>query len=199
MAKHTEIKVGSRGEWVVRKNGQDVAVVVTNKSKKVGGRGYQFTVKELRDGRMVGREFTRGSGSFRRPGQPAKSFAGKKPAGSRSRPKSGGAKNVTVSSSRFDRSARAPSAPASSGLSSLRGRGRAGAPSTRTPARGRKKKEEGVRFRPPSPLAKDVMRAIERTDGSEHQIRGAVSSVLAQVSFQAYYGHFPSSPARPTW
>lgn len=204
MAGHNEIKVGSRGEWVVRKDGADVSVVVVNKVKKASGRGYEFVLKEVRDGRVSGREFTRGSGAFRKPGQPAKSFGGKRTAPPRkaavrkkaSRP---AAKHGPVEPPETARSRSRPSistpnpAPYTPALPSLRGRGRSSSRisssvATRAPAR-TPAKEEGIRFSPPSPLAKEIMRAIEKTDGSEFWIRKAFADVMARASIQQTYGH----------
>jgi hypothetical protein len=81
MASHREIKVGDT-DWVIRIAGEDVQVKILEKLKKSSGRGYEFRCKRFSNGRSVGRNLTRGSGSFRRPGQQPKAtgFAGNKPA-----------------------------------------------------------------------------------------------------------------------
>jgi hypothetical protein len=72
MASHAEIKVGDT-DWVIRMGGADVSVKILEKIKKASGRGYEFRCKRFQNGRSVGRNIVRGSGSFRRQGQPVRS------------------------------------------------------------------------------------------------------------------------------
>jgi len=77
MASHSEVAIGSVGEWVVRLEGKDVPVAVLSKTRDPSGRGYDFMLQRVgSDGQPYGRSLKRGSGALRRPGVAARAFGG---------------------------------------------------------------------------------------------------------------------------
>lgn len=77
MASHSEVAIGSVGEWVVRLEGKDVPVAVLSKTRDPSGRGYDFMLQRVgTDGQPYGRSLKRGSGALRRPGVSARAFGG---------------------------------------------------------------------------------------------------------------------------
>jgi hypothetical protein len=205
MASHTEIKVGST-EWVVRIDGEDVPVKVMEKAKKQSGRGYEFRLRRVGpDGRVFGRNLTRGSGALRRPGDPVKAFGGKSakgPAGPqkkarRAPPRRNPPKRKPAPATPSFTLPQAPNKSSSSGgsssLPSLRGRGRSSrassSPKKAAPA------QDGMRFRPKNELIRKTMRALEKLpeNADPYMIRNTVADVLAKHESARYFAPFQAT------
>lgn len=201
MASHTEIKVGSVGEWVCRVDGQDVPLQILEKIKS-DGRGYEFRVRRVGlDGVPYGRTLERGSGSLRRPGTAARAFGGARP-GANPKPPAPAVRPAAARTAPVRAAAPVPArsvatppprtfapkaapAPASS-LTSLRG--------TRPPTPPRRPATpKPVAPEAPSQLADKVIKAIRSTDGSSYQIRNVVAQTLAQHEHEQVYGAFRRS------
>lgn len=211
MASHKDINVGDTN-WVIRVDGKDVRVKVLEKLPKASGRGYEFRCKRMDNGnRVIGRNLTRGSGAFRRPGESPKTtgFAkGKKPPARRASSKparSAYASPPPTTTSYTNPPASAffsqvqepgmsrspsPSAGSSnggrssaSGLGSLRGRGRASRSAAPSPARSSDPA--------PSQARREIERNLKHANLQPlvvELVKSLISSDGTEFSIQQIYG-----------
>lgn len=197
MAKHSEVKVGSIGDWVIRDGSQDVPVKVVSKDKKASGRGFNFRVRRVgADGKTFGRTLTRGSGALRRPGTPARTFGGKNPtpprrATRKRRPAASApvASNRAPGRSKAKPQAKPPSkksskpSPATPSLGSLRGKLGKAAPARAKPRSKKSKYPSGAAqavAREVQAFCDDVDRAVRSTNGDPYEVSNAVALVIAR-------------------
>jgi hypothetical protein len=213
MASHTEIKVGD-SNWVIRVAGADVQVKVLEKIKKASGRGWEFRCKRFQNGRSVGRNLTRGSGAFRRPGEPTKTTGfskkprtpARKPRAARRAPAPAPAAPAYQSNppasaffSEIQEPGKArPSSrqPASTRLGSLRGRGRtkssasapARAASSPTPSAARREIEKLLKQAGLTPVITDLVKALVNSDGSMFTAEQVYARVMADHRMRSFGG-----------
>jgi hypothetical protein len=208
MASHTEIRVGDT-DWVIRVGGEDVHVKVLEKAKKASGRGYEFRCKRVgADGRVVGRNLTRGSGAFRKPGESPKTtgFSKNKPkAKPRTHKRASAPKpRPRPQASAFFSEIREPGTPGTfpsngkpSGLGSLRGRGRRTSYATSSPARtaavssssqARREIEKQIKHAGLQPLVAELVKELVRCDGTEHAAQQIYGRVMGEYRMCRYTG-----------
>lgn len=182
MARSTEVKVGSVGEWVVRLDGKDLPVAV------LGREGKKFKVRRVDSGgKPYGRTVTRGAGALRRPGQPARANpkvlpGGKKATKGRAPRARKPSTFTSVVEVAVPASAKASPTPK---LPSLRGAQRATPNRTKAPP----KKREEITVRPPNELVKRVIRRLEKAgkDANSYVIRNLVAEVLADHDSKQFF------------
>lgn len=215
MASHTEIRVGD-SNWVIRVAGEDVQVKVLEKIKKASGRGWEFRCKRFQNGRSVGRNLHRGSGAFRRPGEPtrttgfskasAKPKKARKPRASRAprpAPAATPAYQSNPPASAFFSEVQEPGQarsssrqPASTRLGSLRGRGRArsSAPaparagSAATPSAARREIDKLLKQAGLTEVVTDLVKALVHSDGSMFSAEQIYARVMADHRMRSFGG-----------
>jgi hypothetical protein len=200
MASHTEIRVQDT-DWVVRISGEDVRVKVLEKNKKASGRGYEFRCKRVgSDNRVFGRNITRGSGAFRRAGQPTRTTGFSRRAAPRAAPRAARRPAVKAElalrknppASAFFSEVQEPGTPRSRNggrasapakLGSLRGRRRpATAPSTtptRSPAQVRREIERQIKHAGFTPLVTSLLTNLIKCGGAKHEVRGVLADTMS--------------------